>query len=135
MPLLAVAACASPADSAGPAAATAPASAADEAALIEQYDAIISAFPTLAIRLATIRDQHAAHLAALGGAPAAPGTPVPSAVPRTAQEAVTALTAAEKAASVMRLEDCVAATDPQQARTLALIAASEASHVAEMAGP
>ena len=97
--------------------------AADEAALIALYDAALAAPGTSDTRevLALLRDQHAAHRDALGGAA---DVPVPASPPSLA-----ALIAAEKRASRARIRACVAAADPDVARLLALIAASEAAHV------
>ena len=74
------------------------------------------------------------HLAALTGEPVAPASEQASAVaasggPVTAKSAVRTLIAAERAAARQRIEACVAATEPGLARTLAFIAASEASHI------
>lgn len=99
-----------------------------EAGLVARYDAVIAAFPgTTAVALLTeLRDQHAAHRDALGGAEAvAPTSPVPESI----DAALADLTATERAASRARIRACVATDDPERARLLAFIAASEASHV------
>jgi hypothetical protein len=100
-----------------------------EAALIAQYQATIAAYQDLAAPLTLLMDQHRAHLAAMAIAPssAPPSTGVP--VPGSARQAVTALADAERAATQQRGQACVDAMDPALARTLAFIAASEASHV------
>lgn len=98
----------------------------DEQGLIARYDAAIAAFPGMAAPLRAIRDQHADHLAALGTRPRA----VPSAgAPATPDGAIAGLRDAERQAARARRAACVAADDTQVARLLALIAASEASHV------
>ena len=132
LPLVAVAACSSPTDSSSPSLSQASsASAADEARLIARYDSTIAMFP----QLGPIRDEHHAHLAALGGAhDSGQGASSPAATSSTPQQAIADLANAEKAASVQRLEDCVAASDAQVARSLALIAASEAGHVSSLLG-
>ena len=114
-------------------------SAAGERSLLTQYDQVIAALPELAAALAPLRAQHADHLAALTGEPATPtATTSPSVTasanasstgPVTAKSAVRTLIAAERAAARQRIEACVGATEPGLARTLAFIAASEASHI------
>jgi hypothetical protein len=105
------------------------ASATSEAQLIAQYEAALAATPEAEAQtrslLAQIRDQHRAHLDALGGAPEA-SAPSP---PASGQDAVADLVTAERAAYRERLGACVDATDLDLARVLALIAASEAAHV------
>lgn len=93
------------------------------------YDAAITAFPELAASLTTIRGQHADHLAAMADEGAEP--PAASA-PASAEAAITALRAAEQQAARERRTSCVAAGDPELARMLALIAASEQSHAAAL---
>jgi hypothetical protein len=130
---------------------------ADERSLIAAYDATIARHPALRARLSAVRDDHAAHAAALvtalgaaappspteppssDGSPGptpsgtvAPGTgavPETSAVPRTVAGAVAVLRAAERSAASAR--GTVALTAPaDRARLLAGISASEASHLA-----
>jgi hypothetical protein len=104
--------------------------AAAEAALVAAYDAAISALPdadpAVIALLTTIRDQHAAHRDALGGTSAVPDAP-----PQPATEAavIDELLAAERQAARDRIDACVASPDPELARLLAMIGASEASHV------
>lgn len=98
-----------------------------ERALIAAYDAAIAAFPSLAVDLAAVRAQHADHLSAM----AADGAEPPAATtPASPAEAIAALRAAEQQAARARRTSCVAAADPELARVLALIAASEQSHAA-----
>ncbi len=106
--------------------------AADEAALVARYDAVIAAFPGAAAVLTAIRDHHAAHRDALGGADADAATP--STVPTNLDRALADLADAERAAARARIAACVDARDPDLASLLALVAASEASHVPELTG-
>ena len=99
--------------------------AAAEQALIAQYQAFIAAFPQLNAELAPILDQHADHLKALGVTGPSTQAPVAASDARTA---VAVLADAEREAAKSRRTSCVAATNPELARLLALIAASEASH-------
>ena len=106
----------------------------DEQQLIDRYEATIAAFPALAATLTPIRDQHAEHLTALGGAPAAAPSPAVTAgaglsAAQTSKAAVGALIDAERTAMRERLAACVAATTPERARVLAYVAASEGSHI------
>ncbi len=100
--------------------------AAGEQALIDQYTATITAYPQLAASLTPIMQQHQAHLAAM--TIAAPSAVAMASAP-TPQAAVTALADAERAGALARGNSCRAATGADLARTLAFIAASEASHV------
>ena len=98
-----------------------------ERALIAAYDAVIAAFPDLTPSLAAIRSQHDDHLRAM----AADGDePAPAAAPASAAQGIAELRAAEQQAARDRRSSCVAATDADLARVLALIAASEQSHAA-----
>ena len=109
-------------------------SARDEASLIAEYDAVLAAFPNLAAEAATlvrgIRDQHAAHRDALGGSPDAPAAQAPS----SESAALAALARLEREAARSRAVACADAADPERARILALIAASEAAHVPALKG-
>ena len=139
IPMLALAACST--DSQAPSGAGAPtdqltalASVADELDLIAQYDATIAQFPQLATTLSPLRDQHRAHLSALG-TPEVTGSSSPLGNrPASPQAALAQLAGAEKQAAMQRLSDCLVTTDEAVARTLALISASEASHVAVLVG-
>ncbi|HEY7104354.1 MAG TPA: ferritin-like domain-containing protein [Mycobacteriales bacterium] len=124
----------------------------DERRLIAAYDATVARHPALRARLTAVRDEHAAHAAALvtalgPAAPPSPTTPAASAsptvslstgvessgsgsrVPATPAAAVAALRAAERAAASARGTVALTAP-PDRARLLAGISASEASHVA-----
>lgn len=100
--------------------------AAGEQALIAQYKATIAAFPQLATSLTPIMEQHQAHLTAI--AITAPSAVAATSAP-TPRAALTALVDAERAGALARADSCRAATNADLARTLAFIAASEASHV------
>lgn len=106
--------------------------AAEESALIAAYDAALAAAPGLGDEatalLTLIRDQHAQHLEALGGA-AEPPPPSGSPPVATGAAAIASLIAAERAAARSRIRACVAADDADLARLLTFIGASEASHV------
>lgn len=132
-PAVLVAACSS--DDAAPAPSTsAPAPAADvsardESLLIAEYDAVLGAFPDLPAEttalLTAIRGQHVEHRDALGGAPDAEAVTAPA----TAEAALGRLLTVEREAARSRVTACVDAQDPQAARLLAFIGASEAAHV------
>ena len=96
-----------------------------EQALIAQYQAFITAFPELSVGLTPLLEQHADHAKAIGVKAPATSAPVAAADARTA---IAVLADAERAAAKARRASCVAATDPELARIVALIAASEASH-------
>jgi hypothetical protein len=103
---------------------------AQEEGLIALYDATVAAFPALGSALTSIRDQHAAHRDALspqGSPTASPSPPIAAGTSQAA--AIAGLLEAERRAVSERTESCVAARIPDTARLLALIAASEASHV------
>lgn len=100
-----------------------------EQTLIGRYDATIAAYPALADKLRPLRDQHAEHLAAVGS-PAADGAQQSDSVAKTSAAAVQALTAAERTAATERTVACGQATSADLIWNLALIATSEAQHVA-----
>lgn len=106
--------------------------AAAESGLIALYDATIAAFPVLATALTPLRDQHVDHRTAASGAAQSADAPNPApapAVASTASGALRALRDAERQAARDRRASCLAASDPASVRMLALIAASEASHL------
>lgn len=105
--------------------------AADEAALIDLYDAVMTAHPALTPELATLRDEHVAHADAVGASPTA--SPSAPAVGSRA-EALAALLAAEEQAVAQRTAACEAASATELARLAALIAASEAGHAQFLRG-
>ncbi len=147
--LLLAAACT--ADEPGPAPRPAPvdpddalrdAAAARERSLLAEYDAVLTARPGLAGRLAAVRGHHAEHLAALlGAAASAPPSPSPSApaavapaVPPPADDAaaLARLVAAERAAGDGHAADCLRAST-SLAPVLASLSASELSHPVALA--
>lgn len=104
--------------------------AASEASLIALYDAVIAAHPDLAGDLAVVRDEHAAHLEAMGVAPPPGSTPAVG----SRAEALNALSEAEKKAIAQRTTACESSSSADLARVTALIAASEAGHVEYLRG-
>ncbi len=117
-----------------------------ERRLLGSYQATIAQHPALAKRLAPLRDDHSAHVAALeqemgltpSATPTATGTgtatasPTPEVtgippVPATAPLALLALKNAEHAAATARAAGCLTADDTA-APLLASIAACESSH-------
>jgi hypothetical protein len=114
---------------------------ADTQDLLATYDRALDAQPALAPRVRPLREDHAAHLAALTGfrpdlptpgpsASAAPSsTPTPD-VPGDRDKALELLARADFAAAGRRIGQCRSARDPQLARLLASIGGSEAAHAA-----
>ena len=101
----------------------------EELALIAAYDAAIEAAgPTRAGVYRRIRDEHVAHLRALGWeAPPVPGTsPAPGASRR-------ALRRAEVTAGRSHADAAVREPEPERAQLLALISASESQHAVDLA--
>lgn len=97
---------------------------ADELALIAAYDAALAtAGPKEAVVFQALRDEHAAHVRALGWQEQPPTSVDPEPVGRAA------LLRAERAAARQRADAARDATDAELAQILALIAASEAQHV------
>lgn len=106
--------------------------AAEEAALVAQYDAALATLAggdagTVAL-LTTLRDNHVAHRDALGGSGVDPAGGATASTGNVLAELLTA----ERAAARSRVRACVDADDPAVARTLSLIAAAEAAHVAAL---
>jgi hypothetical protein len=101
-----------------------------EADLIALYNATLVAYPDTA-GLLTIRDEHAAHLEALGVSVNPFSAPD---VATSQTQALKDLQKAEQAAAEARTGDCVAVGDAALARVIALIAASEAAHAVALGG-
>lgn len=101
---------------------------AGELALLDRYDATLARHPELGPALLAVRDQHAAHLAALPAARSR-GRPSPPAVavPADGAAALRALVAAERTAAGARATECLTAST-RLAPLLASIGASEAAH-------
>ena len=103
--------------------------AAQEWALVALYDAAIAAQPAQAAELSLLRDQHVEHATALGSSTASASATATGPAPDRAT-----LTAAEEEASRSRVTACARAVQPDLARLLALIGASEAGHAAFLRG-
>lgn len=101
---------------------------ADELALIAAYDAALqdATGPQRDV-LRQFRDEHVAHLTALGW------RGLPSARPSQAPPTPSQLIRAERRAARDRTAAARSAQDPQSAQVLALIAASEAQHADRLA--
>ncbi|MFM8773679.1 MAG: hypothetical protein ACKOFP_07545 [Actinomycetota bacterium] len=104
---------------------------AQEWALVALYDAAIAASPSNSRDLAVLRDQHVEHAGALGSS-AATSSSASSAAAPTPDRAQLAVAEAE--ASRARVTACARAVQPDLARLLALIGASEAGHAALLKG-
>jgi len=108
-----------------------------ERRLLAAYDATVRRHPTLRPRLAPLRADHAAHVAALEAILGLTPSPVPTggtaptvpapAVPGTPAGALAALRAAERGAAAARTAACLTAA-ADRAPVLASIAACEATH-------
>ncbi len=97
---------------------------ADELALIAAYDAALAtATPKQAAVFTALREEHAAHLRALGWTDEPPASSSPEPVGRAA------LLRAERRASRQRADAARDSDDAEQAQILALVAASESQHV------
>jgi len=103
---------------------------ASELELIALYSAITQAFPDLAGPLTPIADQHREHARALGYRADAPLGALQ--IPPTSRQALRQLIDAEERAARDRQEGCAVEPEPERVRLLALIAASEATHVLEL---
>lgn len=100
-----------------------------EQALIIQYRATLAAYPEMVPRLQSILTQHEEHFTAMGGDPLALSVPADTATPPNRSRAINALLKLERTAAKQRTVACGQAADVELAWTLALIGASEASHV------
>lgn len=104
-----------------------------ESELISSYEAAVRRFPELAKDLNPILEQHRAHRTALGAASAS-ASPSATATAASAAETLALLAAAESAAADDCTTACVKSTGEETARLLALISASEQSHVPYLDG-
>lgn len=104
--------------------------AASELQLIALYVATVAAFPELEAVASPIAEQHREHARALGASVDTPQESV--SVADTIAAAIDQLIAAEQQAARARQDACAMATEGDRVRLLALIAASEASHVTEL---
>jgi hypothetical protein len=117
----------------------------DSAGLLQRYDAVLVAHPTLAERLAPLRAEVVRHLEAFGGAPKASSSPSPSAstpsdsaslvpapqapeVPSDPKAALAGIAAAEKALTDARIT-ALLDVPGELARLLASVAAAGSAHV------
>lgn len=106
--------------------------------LLAAYEATSTRHPQLSARLKPLREDHAAHLAALTGLrsdlpapqPSASASPTGAAVLPDRAQAVESLAKAELAAAGRRIGQCESARDPELARLLASIGGCEAAHTA-----
>lgn len=99
--------------------------------LLALYAAVRRTYPSLDEVLAEIEDQHRAHLAALGGSASEVSLEVT--VAATSAGALEQCIIAERRAADAHQAACLQSVDPNEARLLAIIAASEASHVPALA--
>jgi hypothetical protein len=112
----------------------------DSHGLVERYDAVLAAYPTLAERLAPLRAAAVRHVQAFGGMqkgtekstePSARASPSASpsapAVPGSEKDALTELAAAERALADRRMK-ALLEVPGESARLLASVAAAGAAH-------
>jgi hypothetical protein len=101
-----------------------------ERTLVDAYDTAIGRAPALAPVLTVIRDEHAEHAAALRALAVVdePATVPALTIPGAPAGILAALRTAERDAAGQRTTLCATAAGYDCARTLALIAASEAGH-------
>ncbi len=99
--------------------------------LLALYAAVRRTYPALDGVLAEIEGQHLDHLTALGGIP--PEVSLDVTVAGTSAAALEQCMIAERRAADAHQEACLRSADPIEARLLAIIAASEASHVPALA--
>ncbi|WP_328876667.1 hypothetical protein OHT76_31085 [Streptomyces sp. NBC_00287] len=104
----------------------------DSAELVDRYDAVIAAYPTLAERLDPLRAEVVRHVEAFGGTTAKTATPSASAsapaVPSDEKGALAELAAAERTLADRRTE-ALLELPGELARLLASVAAAGAAHV------
>jgi hypothetical protein len=109
----------------------------DSQTLLQRYDAVLAAHPTLADRLNPLRAEVVRHATAFGGgtsgstataSPSASASPSPSdPVPATASDALAGLAAAERALADRRAK-ALLDLPGELARLLASVAAAGAAH-------
>lgn len=104
-----------------------------ERGLLAAYDALLATTPALTAKLAGVRAEHEAHLAALGGGTASPVTSR-SASPSASTTVMTLaqVAALERAAAAGHAADALTASRVL-APVLASLSASESSHVVALA--
>ncbi|WP_367320496.1 hypothetical protein [Streptomyces sp. HUAS ZL42] len=106
----------------------------DSSALVERYDAVLAAHPTLAKRLGPLRAEVVRHAEAFGGVRQSSTTPAPTvstaspdAVPVSEADVLAGLAAAERALAERRTVELLAVPG-ELARLLASVAAAGAAH-------
>lgn len=99
--------------------------------LLALYAAVRRVYPALDAELGVIEGQHRDHLTALGGSLPDDFLDVPVAQTRAA--AVEQCMIAERRAADAHQSACLQSSDPVEARLLAILSASEASHVPALA--
>lgn len=110
----------------------------DKQDLLAAYEAAATRHPQLGTGLKPLREDHAAHLAALTSfrpdlpapEPSASASPTAPSTPTSRDQAVESLATAELAAAGRRIGQCRNARDPELARLLASIGGCEAAHTA-----
>ncbi|MCB9412832.1 MAG: ferritin-like domain-containing protein [Actinobacteria bacterium] len=105
----------------------------DELRLIALYEAALAQSSELEDVLTPIVEAHRAHAEALRQGLAEP-SPTPPAAPTIGADPLEQLRTAEREAVGLRSGACTRTTDPDLASLLCLISASEAQHVAVLAG-
>lgn len=99
--------------------------------LLALYSAVRRTYPELDGVLAEIEGQHLDHLTALGGS--IPEVSLEVTVAETSAAALEQCMIAERRAADAHQAACLQSNDPIEARLIAIIAASEASHVPALA--
>jgi hypothetical protein len=99
--------------------------------LLALYASVRRTYPELNTQLAALEAQHREHLAALGSSD--PDALIDVPVAGTSAAAVEQCMMAERRAADAHQAACLQSSDPTQARLLAILAASEASHVPALA--
>lgn len=101
-------------------------------ALLDRYDAVAAAYPSLSGRLRPCSDAVGRHLTALGGTRTPPASLAPAEpVPPSEQAALADLAAREQQGSDGRLAD-LSAAGPELARLLASISACQYVHAKQL---
>ncbi|MER5947776.1 hypothetical protein ABT127_17115 [Streptomyces sp. NPDC001904] len=101
----------------------------ESADLLGQYDRALAAQPSLAARLAPLRDEVARHVQAFGGASRPSSASSASTPPVAEKDVLRALAAAERELADRRMKALAEPDTPaEQARLLASVAAAGAGH-------
>ncbi|WP_328750911.1 hypothetical protein OHT57_35855 [Streptomyces sp. NBC_00285] len=108
----------------------------DSRGMVERYDAVLAAYPTLAVRLGPLRAEAVRHTEAFGAtvtkasataSDASPSAPAPTPVPATEKDALSGLAVAERALADRRAT-ALLDVPGELARLLASVAAAGAAH-------